>query len=281
MAGKKNNKTLWTIVAIVSAIVLVVCGVSIVQRIAQDNEANRENQEMAELAYTITPVPTATPEPTPEMTASPEPATPTPSPTLPPVPQEIDFAALHEENPEIFSWIKVDGTQIDYPVLCRVGDDAYYHTHTVKGKKAVAGSIYIQAGWNKQDWSDFHTVIYGHNMRNGSMFANLHKFEKKKFFDEHDTIVIYTPEKKLTYTIFAAYKRDDAHMMKKYDYATEQGRQAFIDDIYTHEGNFREEVKLTTDDHIISLATCVGGEDDKRYIVQAVLTKEEAVIQEG
>ena len=266
--------------AIVSAIVLVVCGVSIVQRIAQDNEANRENQEMAELAYTITPVPTATPEPTPEMTASPEPATPTPSPTLPPVPQEIDFAALHEENPEIFSWIKVDGTQIDYPVLCRVGDDAYYHTHTVKGKKAVAGSIYIQAGWNKQDWSDFHTVIYGHNMRNGSMFANLHKFEKKKFFDEHDTIVIYTPEKKLTYTIFAAYKRDDAHMMKKYDYATEQGRQAFIDDIYTHEGNFREEVKLTTDDHIISLATCVGGEDDKRYIVQAVLTKEEAVIQE-
>jgi len=275
MAGKKNNKTLWTIVAIVSAIVLVVCGVSIVQRIAQDNEANRENQEMAELAYTITPVPTATPEPTPEMTAS-----PTPSPTLPPVPQEIDFAALHEENPEIFSWIKVDGTQIDYPVLCRVGDDAYYHTHTVKGKKAVAGSIYIQAGWNKQDWSDFHTVIYGHNMRNGSMFANLHKFEKKKFFDEHDTIVIYTPEKKLTYTIFAAYKRDDAHMMKKYDYATEQGRQAFIDDIYTHEGNFREEVKLTTDDHIISLATCVGGEDDKRYIVQAVLTKEEAVIQE-
>ena len=181
MAGKKNNKTLWTIVAIVSAIVLVVCGVSIVQRIAQDNEANRENQEMAELAYTITPVPTATPEPTPEMTASPEPATPTPSPTLPPVPQEIDFAALHEENPEIFSWIKVDGTQIDYPVLCRVGDDAYYHTHTVKGKKAVAGSIYIQAGWNKQDWSDFHTVIYGHNMRNGSMFANLQKFEKKKF----------------------------------------------------------------------------------------------------
>ena len=97
MAGKKNNKTLWTIVAIVSAIVLVVCGVSIVQRIVQDNEANRENQEMAELAYTITPVPTATPEPTPEMTASPEPATPTPSPTLPPVPQEIDFAALPEQ----------------------------------------------------------------------------------------------------------------------------------------------------------------------------------------
>ena len=127
------------------------------------------------------------------------------------------------------------------------------------------------------DWSDFHTVVYGHNMRNGSMFAGLHDFEDGDFFDEHDSVVIYTPTRRLTYRIFAAYKRDDAHLMKRFDYSTEQGRQAFLDDIFSHTGHFRSDVEVTTDSRILTLSTCVGGEDDKRYVVQAVLIEDAPV----
>ena len=276
--GKKPNgkKTVWTILAVVSVVILVVCGVSIARQVLDMQRQSAVNSEMSQLAR-----PSADPSATPAPENTPAPATdgtqsPSTSPTASPVAQEIDFAALQAENPDIVAWITLDGTVIDYPILCRQGDDAYYHTRNVKGENSAAGSIYIQSSYNKTDFSDFHTVIYGHNMRNGSMFAALHKFEDESFFDAHDTIVIYTPTQKLTYTIFAAYARDDAHLMRKFDYSTAEGRQAFLDEIKTHKGSFRD-VDLNTDSHIITLSTCIGSADDQRYILQAVQTAAEPV----
>ena len=273
--GKKPNgkKTVWTILAVVSVVILVVCGVSIARQVLDMQRQSAVNSEMSQLAR-----PSADPSATPAPENTPVPATdgaqsPSASPTASPVAQEIDFAALQAENPDIVAWITLDGTVIDYPILCRQGDDAYYHTRNVKGENSAAGSIYIQSSYNKTDFSDFHTVIYGHNMRNGSMFAALHKFEDEDFFNEHDTVVIYTPTQRLTYTIFAAYPRDDAHLMRKFDYSSAEGRQAFLDEIATHtDGHFRD-VELTTDSNIITLSTCIGSADDQRYIVQAVLTE--------
>ena len=276
--GKKpdGKKTVWTILAVVSVVILVVCGVSIARQVLDMQRQSAVNSEMSQLAR-----PSADPSATPAPENTPAPATdgtqsPSTSPTASPVAQEIDFAALQAENPDIVAWITLDGTVIDYPILCRQGDDAYYHTRNVKGENSAAGSIYIQSSYNKTDFSDFHTVIYGHNMRNGSMFAALHKFEDESFFDAHDTIVIYTPTQKLTYTIFAAYARDDAHLMRKFDYSTAEGRQAFLDEIKTHKGSFRD-VDLNTDSHIITLSTCIGSADDQRYILQAVQTAAEPV----
>jgi sortase B len=283
MAEKRKNKALMTILTLVAAAVLIVCTVSIVNQVRSMQQQRELDAQMSDIARP-TPedgLPTSTPAPS----TSTEPGEPSPgdsaqpSQTVAPVPQEIDFDALKKENGDIFSWITLEGTVIDYPVLCRPEDDAYYHTHNVAGKTVTAGAIYIQGSWNKTDWSDFHTVIYGHNMRNGSMFAALHKFEDRAFFDEHDKVVIYTPTKRLTYTIFAAYKRDDAHLMKKFHYDSEEGRQAFIDEIYSHtSGLFREGVEVTPSSNLITLSTCVGGQDDKRFVVQAVLTESAPVI---
>ena len=277
---RKSNRILWIALTVAAALVFVVCAGLIVRQAVE----SRRQQEMdnhisliarpSQEAAPLTPRPTATPVPSAEPTPEP---TPEPSPEPSPVPQAIDFDALHAENEEIFSWIQVDGTKIDYPVLCRPDDDAYYHTHNVEHRKVTAGAIYIQASVNSMDWSDFHTVVYGHNMRNGSMFANLHKFEDADFFDAHDSVVIYTPTRRLTYRIFAAYKRDDAHLMRKFDYSTEQGRQAFLDDVFSHKGNFRPDTDVTTDSRILTLSTCVGGENDKRYVVQAVLIEDAPV----
>lgn len=276
---KKSNRIIWLVLTIAAAAVFVVCAVLIARQFYENQRQQEMDSHITLLArpsqtVTLTPAPTATPAPTPAPSAEP---TPEPSPEPSPVPQAIDFDALKAENEEIFSWIQVDGTKIDYPVLCRPDDDAYYHTHNVQHEKVTAGAIYIQASVNAMDWSDFHTVVYGHNMRNGSMFANLHKFEDEDFFNEHDSVVIYTPTRRLTYRIFAAYKRDDIHLMKKFDYTTNDGRLAFFDDIFSHKGNFRTDVPLATDSRIITLSTCVGGENDKRYVVQAVLIEDAPV----
>lgn len=270
--AKRKNKGLWLALTVIAAVVLVVCLVFIGREIYEQQLQKQADNKITLLARpSTTPVPTATVTPVPTVEADQEPAeTPAPSP----VPQEIDFDALHEVNEEIFAWIQVGGTEIDYPMLCRPEDDAYYHTHNVEHQQVTAGAIYIQGSVNSMELTDFHTVVYGHNMRNGSMFAGLHDFEDEDFFKEHDSVVIYTPERRLTYRIFAAYKRDDAHLLKKFQYGTAEGRQAFLDDVYSHSGFFRQGVEVTTDSRILTLSTCVGGEDDRRYVVQAVLIED-------
>ena len=105
-------------------------------------------------------------------------------------PEGIDFAELSSINPDIYAWIRIPDTQIDYPVLQREEDDTYYLRHNSSGRYAFAGSIYTEEA-NSRDFKDPMTVLYGHNMRDGSMFQNLHFFEDKTFFAEHPEFFIY------------------------------------------------------------------------------------------
>lgn len=94
-------------------------------------------------------------------------------------------------------------------------------------------------------------------------------------------IIIYTQDRRLTYRIFAAYVRSNSHLIENYSYETVEDRQAYIDDIYTHDGHFDTSISVTPDDRIISLSTCTGY-TSTRYIVQAVLIADESgVYNEG
>ena len=90
----------------------------------------------------------------------------------------IDFSSLKEKNSEVYAWIRIPDTQVDYPILQRASDDLYYLDHTIDGAEGLPGSIYTQS-LNAQDFSDKNTVIYGHNMRDETMFGGL-----KSYMDE-------------------------------------------------------------------------------------------------
>ena len=91
--------------------------------------------------------------------------------------RKIDFAAAQAVNPDVYAWIWIPGTNIDYPILqSETEDDAYYLNHTIEKKEGLPGTIYTEK-YNGKDFSSPVTVIYGHNMKNGSMFADLHKYE--------------------------------------------------------------------------------------------------------
>ena len=118
-------------------------------------------------------------------------------------------------------------------------------------------------------------------MRNGTMFKDVHKFAEEEFFAENRYIFIYTPEEVFVYDIYAAYKFTDAHILYTYDCVTESGFASYLSMVqeeYGERGNFRD-VEVTAEDHIITLSTCVGGEDDKRQLLQAVLVEYDGAVE--
>ena len=188
----------------------------------------------------------------------------------------IDFAKLRKKNPDIYAWIQIEDTNIDYPIVQHETDDSYYLNHTIEGKAGYPGSIYTERV-NAKDFSDFNTVVYGHDMKDGSMFKHLHKFENDKFFKNHDTIHVYTETEHKIYKIFAAVVYSDKHLMYAYNYENEKEREAFINSLYeTHsmKNLYREDVQVDADSHILTLSTCIGSQPTKRYLVVAVETEE-------
>ncbi|MCI5624024.1 class B sortase [Anaerostipes sp.] len=190
--------------------------------------------------------------------------------------ESIDFDKLQKINKEVYAWVYVPGTRIDYPVAQNAKDDSHYLKYNYKNEPEFAGCIYTER-LNKKDFTDPNTVLYGHNMRNGSMFQNLHKFEEKSFFRKHTEIYIYTPKKTYIYKIFAAYKYDSRHLLKSFNFDDKKVFKNYLANVMaTREmiSNIRTDVKVTENDRIITLSTCVGGQPDNRYLVQAVLTDE-------
>lgn len=184
----------------------------------------------------------------------------------------VDFAALKKTNPDIYAWIEIPGTNVNYPIVQSAEDDAYYLNHTIDGKEGYPGSIYTEK-INAKDFSDFNTVIYGHDMKDGSMFKDLHKFEDAAFFAEHDKVTIYTETEEKTYQIFAAVVYDDRHLMYSFDNENVDDRKAFLQSVResrSMRNQFRSDVTVDENSHIITLSTCIGGQPDHRFLVEAV-----------
>lgn len=188
--------------------------------------------------------------------------------------KDIDFDALKEENADIYSWITIPGTVIDYPIVQREDELDYYLNHNLDGSTGYPGCIYTQ-NLNSTDWMDNNTVIYGHNMKNGSMFAGLHSYRDPEFFEEHPYVYIYTETETRVYQIFAAYEVTDAHLLLTYDTENKDSfgwyLQGIMDNEETLSDHYNKSLELNSDDKIISLETCISSKPTMRYLVQAVL----------
>lgn len=189
----------------------------------------------------------------------------------------IDFAGLQEINPEIYAWIEIPDTNINYPILQHEQEDqSYYLSRDMYGEVQQAGSIYTEY-YNHKDFQDPNTIIYGHNMKNGSMFHNLRYFAGQEFFDEHEELYIYLPEKILKYEIIACYEYDDRHLLGSFDFSDEEVYAGYLEEIMNPRSMYtmvREGVELTTQDKLVTLSTCVANKPDNRRLLQAVLTEE-------
>ena len=189
----------------------------------------------------------------------------------------IDFESLQAINPEIYAWLRVPDTNFDYPILQHEDEDqSYYLTRDIYGKSQQAGSIYTEY-YNSKDFKDPNTIIYGHNMKNGSMFHNVRYFAEQEFFDEHEELYIYMPEKILKYEIIACYEYDDRHLLGSFDFFDEEVFSEYLEEIMNPRSMYamvREGITLTTEDKLVTLSTCVANKPNNRRLLQAVLVEE-------
>lgn len=186
----------------------------------------------------------------------------------------LDWDALHEKNGDIYAWIYVPDTTVDYPVLQHPTDNSYYLNHNMDGTKGYPGCIYTE-DFNSKDFSDIHTVIYGHNLKDKTMFSSLHNFEDEELFNEDHYIFIYTEDYVFVYRIFAAYEFDSLHLLDNYDYTNEYVYEDYLRQIYQttdRVANVRADIQVTTEDKIVTLSTCTADHDsNRRFLITGVL----------
>lgn len=185
----------------------------------------------------------------------------------------IDFAALQAVNPEVYAWLYIPNTDINYPLVQHDGDDAYYLTHDSEGNYYSGGAIFTEQSYNSKTFTEPVTVAYGHKMKSGTMFGQLQSiYSEPEGIVDCSEIVVYLPERELHYTVCAAVPYDNRHILYNYNFENERMYGAFIDSIYSVReigAVFNDEVTISTDDQLLILSTCLYGNSQRRYLVLA------------
>jgi sortase B len=170
----------------------------------------------------------------------------------------------------VVGWIYVEGTDISYPIMYSGDDDKYLHA-TLDGKYAKAGSIFLE-GVNSGDFSDSHSILYGHNMRNLTMFGSL-KFYKSEedYYEAHKYFQIITPESKMRYEICSYFDTDAGSWVYTVPYSESDEFDDYISQLLRHSyikgESFTDEVDAS--DKIMTLSTC--STTGRRFTVHGVL----------
>ena len=190
----------------------------------------------------------------------------------------IDFEKLKNVNEDIYAWIEIPDTGISYPILQHPSDDAYYITHSYDRSSSYYGAVFSQVRYNKTDFSDNCTVLYGHRMNDGTMFAGLSKYMDREYFDSHNKFYIYMPDKVLEYEVFAAIPFDNRNILYAWN-CNNDPRQywSFIRTIMntrSMDANIKEDYDLDFYDKIVILSTCYPGDSSNRYLVIGCLKNE-------
>lgn len=259
----KTNKSFWLAVMFTSVLIILVCSIIIAMQFT--------SKDYSKIGYRT---PESNTEQSPDHTVQIEDS----SEVL--IDNPIDFDKLEELNTEIYAWITIPNTSIDYAVV-QAGpehDDFFYLNHNLEGNYEFAGSIYSEKQ-NALDFSDPVTLIYGHNMLNGTMFADLHMFSDSEFFKKNKYFYIYTKGHKLTYYIYASYIYDNRHILNSFDFSNEEDLKEYFDSTINPISmyrNVRKNFELDLTDKVVTLSTCTkDGSKSTRYLVQGVLKKDE------
>ena len=193
------------------SVILLAAGVWIYQIISEYQKAEREYEQLQE--YVKVEKNTRDPENTKPNVAEDDNEGEKQEETV-----TVDFASLQAINPDIVAWLRIPGV-LEYPVV-RGKDNSYYLNHTVQKTYNIAGSIFLDYR-NERDFSDSKNIIYGHNMKDGSMFHVLRNYQDIDFFQEHTDMEIYLPDgRTLNYQIIACEQvpaDSEVYQITKYD----------------------------------------------------------------
>ena len=261
----------WILIGI-CVVIFLICAVFLGDYLITSIRSKNQYDALTEIrAQVVVTVPPEWLEPAPTEPAPTDPTEETePEEDLPP--QILpEYAQLYEMNPNMVGWITIEGTRIDYPVLQRKDERDYYLYRNFFGEDDIHGCIYVRETCDVFAPSD-NVVIYGHRMKDGSMFRDLLQYDKRSFHQNHPTIIFNTLYERHTYEIVAVFKTtaakggfrfqqfDDAASEKEYtDFVAKCKALSLYD----------TGVDAVYGDKLITLATCEYSQNEGRLVVVA------------
>lgn len=179
----------------------------------------------------------------------------------------ISFDKLRKINPDIVGWIRIEDTSIDYPIVRTDNNDTYLDTD-FEGKKNPSGAIFLDCD-SEPDFSGRHNIIYGHHMKNGSMFKDIIKYKDESFYRAHQNIVIYTPQREFHLRPVTVLYTDASGIRRKTKFESDESFQSYVDEM-TKNGMFYQAPQEPVET-LWSFVTCSYEFDDARTILYAAL----------
>ena len=189
--------------------------------------------------------------------------------TLPVLKNPIDFTQLLSVNSDIVGWLRIRALDISYPVVQGKDNDYYLH-RTFEKTDTFAGCLFVNS-YNMGDFTDQNTIIYGHNMKNGSMFGKLKNFSDPEVFKKSRYFWIFTPDFIYQYRIFSASVVDKTGLTYQISFTDDEFDQ-FISRAYSNSVVDNQGVTVTKEDRIVTLSTCTG-DDSTRFVVMGKLAQ--------
>jgi len=183
----------------------------------------------------------------------------------------VDFESLKKVNSDVIGWIYLPETVISYPLL-KGEDNEHYLYYAYQGTYNSSGSIFMDYR-NSSDFSDSKTLIYGHNMLNGSQFTILKKYSSQDFYETHPRFYIITETGYLAYDIFSAHKVHTLSDIYQSDTSTEEGFAAFLS-FAVKSSDIDTGVEVGPDDKIVTLSTCTSYKVNERFVVHGKLVQD-------
>ncbi len=256
------NKTVSNILIIVFSAVIAFSGFRLFTILREYHEGDKQYKETAtSFVEEKEPDPAPAESSTPAAAAAQE----APDPTLT-CPISVDFGGLTAQNPDVVGWIYSEGTKINYPVLRGADNDAYLH-HMISGEYNSAGSIFMDYRC-APDLSGLNTIIYGHHMKNGSMFASLHEYTDQSFYDEHKYLWYLTPSHIYRLDVICGYVgQAEAEIYTIFENKDEL--DSYLSRAIS-KSSFKADSIPENIDRIVALSTCSYEYDDARYVVICV-----------
>ena len=185
---------------------------------------------------------------------------------------EVDFTALAAVNPDVTAWLYGPDTGISYPVVQGTDND-YYLDHLLDGTANSAGCLFVDTSC-RPDFSGRNTVIYGHRMKNGTMFAALGNYQEQVYYDAHPVFLLVTPEGRYVVELFSGYVADTAESAWMLDFSDEQAYLAWLEEV-GEKSAFSSKVSPRAEDRVVTLSTCSYEFENARFVLHGVLRPEE------
>ncbi len=184
--------------------------------------------------------------------------------------ETVDFSLLAEENAEVRAWVRLADTAINLPVV-KTTDNSFYLTHRFDEVKNKLGTPFIDAG-NIGDFSDRHTVIYGHALKDGSMFGSLWEYENPNYYTRHPEIQLFLPDGTVkTLQVFACSRVDAVRSAIPISFSNEAEFLSFIDDL-NEASAFTSNIKITSGDRIVSFCVVLPDGGEGRLLISCKIS---------